>query len=216
MISVLLVDDHPVVRSGYQRLLDQDGGVQVVSEVASAAEGLRAFEHHRPDITITDLSMPEVGGLQLLGDILASHPRAKVLVCSMFDTPHLVQSALDLGAMGFVSKNASPDNLVSAVYAAHRDEVYLSDDIRARDHHHDDEKARVASLTPRELDIWRLLALGHTAAECAQVLQLSLKTVANNQTLIKDKLGVTTSAALVHLAQRHGVIQFTRDLPLKS
>lgn len=208
MIRVLLIDDHPVVRSGYQRLLDQDGGVQVVAEASQAGQGLLCFQEHQPDITITDLSMPEVGGLQLLRDLLNADPTAKVLVCSMFDTPHLVQSALDQGAMGFVSKNASPDNLVNAVYAAHRGEVYLSDDIRARHAHHDDEKARVASLTPREVDIWRLLALGHTAAACAEQLQLSLKTVANNQSLIKDKLGVTTSAALVHLAQRHGVIQF--------
>ena len=208
MITVLLVDDHPVVRSGYQRLLDQDGGVQVVCEADNALTGLQAFEHHRPDITITDLSMPQTGGLQLLADIRQRAPAAKVLICSMYDTPHLVQTALDQGASGFVSKNASPDNLVTAVYAAQRGEIYLSDDIRGRHHHHDDEKARVASLTPRELDIWRLLALGHTAAECAQALDLSLKTVANNQTLIKDKLGVSTSAALVHLAQRHGIIQF--------
>lgn len=208
MISVLLVDDHPVVRSGYQRLLDQDGGVQVICEAASAAEGVRAFEQLQPDITITDLSMPGVGGLQLLTDILKLQPQAKVLVCSMFDTPHLVQSALDLGAKGFVSKNASPDNLITAVHAAQRGEVYLSEDIRAKHQHTDDEKQRVASLTPRELDILRLLALGHTAAECAQALSLSLKTVANNQTVIKEKLGVNTSAALVHLAQRHGVIQF--------
>lgn len=208
MIRVLLIDDHPVVRSGYQRLLDQDGGVQVVCEASNAIEGLRLFETHRPDVIITDLSMPEVGGLQLLTDILLRDPRAKVLVCSMFDTPHLVQNALERGAKGFVSKNASPDNLVNAVYAAHRGEMYLSDDIRNKHHHTDDEKQRVASLTPRELEILRMLALGHTAAECAQILSLSLKTVANNQTVIKEKLGVSTSAALVHLAQRHGIIQF--------
>jgi DNA-binding NarL/FixJ family response regulator len=208
MIRVLLIDDHPVVRSGYQRLLDQDGGVQVVCEASHAAEGLRLFEAYRPDVTITDLSMPDVGGLQLLADILQLDPMAKVLVCSMFDTPHLVQNAMERGAQGFVSKNASPENLVNAVYAAFRGEVYLSDDLRDKHHHADDEKQRVASLTPRELDILRLLALGHTAAECAQALSLSLKTVANNQTVIKEKLGVSTSAALVHLAQRHGIIQF--------
>lgn len=211
MITVLLVDDHPLVRKGYQRLLDQDGGVKVICEAESAALGLQAFSTQRPDITITDVSMKGEGGLQLLTKILQIQSSAKVLICSMFDTPLIVQSALGLGAKGFVSKNASPDNLVSAVYTLHREGLYLSDDIRANLHSRGDERSRLSTLTPRELDIWRLLALGHTPAHCAEILQLSIKTIANYQTLIKDKLGVDTSTALVHLAQRNGIIQLVES-----
>lgn len=206
MITVLLVDDHPVVRAGYQRLLDQDGGVQVVAEADSAERGFESFVACRPEVTITDLSMPGVGGMGLLARVLAHQPSAKVVVCSMYDTPHVVNQALTRGACGFVSKNASPDNLVAAVYAAHKGETYLSDDLVARQVHQGQEQDRINSLTTRERDILRLLALGHTATQCAEQLALSLKTVANNQTVIKDKLGVNTSAALVHLAQRHGII----------
>lgn len=206
MISVLLVDDHPVVRAGYQRLLDQDGGVQVVAEADNAQHGMAAFVRCRPDVTITDLSMPGTDGMGLLAQLLAHQPTAKVLVCSMYDTPHVVHKALAGGACGFVSKNASPDNLVAAVYAAHRGDTYLSDGLVARHAQEGDEQARLDSLTLRERDILRLLAQGHTAAQCAERLNVSLKTVANNQTVIKDKLGVNTTAALVLLAQRHGII----------
>lgn len=218
MIRVLLVDDHPVVRSGYQRLLAQDGGVQVVAEADTAARGLQAFLTHQPDITITDLSMPGGGGLSLLDDIVRLQPQAKVLVCSMHDSPLMVDTALAHGACGFVSKNASPDELVNAVYAAQRGQRMPRQDLREQDTQAQLEQARVASLTPRERDIWRLLAQGLSAAECAQALQLSLKTVANNQSLIKEKLGVGSSTALVHLAQRHGIISspLTPATPLSS
>jgi DNA-binding NarL/FixJ family response regulator len=208
MIRVLLVDDHPVVRAGYSRLLEQAGGITVVAQVASGQEGYAGFVAHQPDVTVSDVAMPGTGGLELLRKIRLRDPLARVLMCSMYDSQTLVRSALEGGAMGFVTKNAPPDNLVQAVRDSMAGQPYLSEDLppgwlrEAKD----DSANRVASLTLRELEIWRLLALGHTAAECAQLLNLSLKTVSNNQTLIRDKLGATTSAALVHLAQRHNII----------
>ncbi len=208
MIRVLLVDDHPVVRAGYSRLLEQADGITVVAQVASGQEGYAAFVAHQPDVTVSDVAMPGTGGLELLRKIRLRDPLARVLMCSMYDSQTLVRSALEGGAMGFVTKNAPPDNLVQAVRDSMARQPYLSEDLppgwlrEAKD----DSANRVASLTLRELEIWRLLALGHTAAECAQLLNLSLKTVSNNQTQIRDKLGATTSAALVHLAQRHHII----------
>jgi DNA-binding NarL/FixJ family response regulator len=211
MIRVLLVDDHPVVRAGYSRLLEQAGGIAVVAQIASGQEGYAAFIEHQPDVTISDVAMPGTGGLELLRKIRLRDPVARVLMCSMYDSPTLVRSALDGGAIGFVTKNAPPDNLVQAVRNAMAGQPYLSEDLPPGLLHEaaDENADRVASLTLRELEIWRLLALGHTAAECAQLLNLSLKTVANNQTLIREKLGVATSAALVHLAQRHHIIDRT-------
>ncbi|PUE33506.1 response regulator transcription factor [Limnohabitans sp. Jir72] len=208
MIRVLLVDDHPVVRAGYSRLLEQADAIQVVAQAASVQEAYVAFLEHCPDVTISDVSMPGTGGLELLRKIRQRDPDARVLMCSMHDSPTLVRSALEGGAAGFVTKNAPPDNLAQAVLQVMTGERFLSDDLDPAllSEVADDESVLVAQLTLREIEIWRLLALGHTAAECAQLLNLSLKTVANNQTLIREKLGVGTSAALVHLAQRHHII----------
>ena len=209
MIRVLLVDDHPVVRTGYKRLLLQEPGIEVVAEAANADEGYQAFQMHLPDVTVTDVSMPGAGGLTLLQKILQRQADAKVLVCSMYDSPPLVQRALDSGARGFVSKNAEPEELVRAVQAVFLGQQYLSKglQIETLNGEFPQEAQRIASLSPREYEIFRLLALGNTIAECADVLCVSHKTISNNQTHIKEKLQVESMAALVHLAQRHQVIE---------
>lgn len=205
---VLLVDDHPVVRSGYRRLLEQDGDITVVGEAADVEQGHAAWVSLMPDVLVTDLSMPGAGGVELLRKVLARDSQARVLVCSMYDSAQMVRRALDSGARGFVSKNAPPDSLVAAVRAVDRGGRYLSADLSPSllNRAEQDEAERLAALSQREFEIFRLLAEGHSPAECARLLNLSPKTVANNQTQIKDKLGVATSAALVHLALRHGVI----------
>lgn len=207
MIRVLLVDDHPVVRSGYQRLLEHDGGIAVVAEAGDATDGYRAYVEHRPDVTVTDLALPGTGGVELVRRIVARDRQARVLVFSMYDAPLLVRRLLDAGACGYVTKNANPDSLVAAVHAAHAGRRYLSADLPARilDEDVNDEARLIATLNAREFEIFRLLAEGRSAAECAALLNVSTKTVANNQTRIKEKLGVRTLAELVHLAQRNQV-----------
>ena len=209
MIRVLLVDDHPVVRSGYHRLLEQAGDIVVIAEAGSAEAAYAAFVAESPDVCVSDLSLPGIGGLELLRKILARERGAKILIFSMYDSMQLVRRALDGGASGFVSKNAPPDSLVAAVRAVHAGQRYLSADISpvVLQRGIDDEVVRLASLSQREFEIFRLLADGRSLAECAQVLNISLKTVANNQTHIKEKLDVSTSAALVHLALRNGLIE---------
>jgi DNA-binding NarL/FixJ family response regulator len=214
MIRVLLVDDHPVVRSGYLRLLSQDPDIQVVAEASTADDGYQAYGVHLPDVTITDLSMPGVGGLGLLQKILAREQQARVLVCSMYDSAQVVQRALQTGARGFVSKNAQPEELVRAVHMVHAGQVFTSDGLKQQADHHvaHDEVKRIASLTAREFEIFRLLAQGQSVADCAAAMHLSQKTISNHQTQIKEKLQVATMAAMVHLAQRHHVIDSPADL----
>jgi DNA-binding NarL/FixJ family response regulator len=208
VIKVLLVDDHPVVRSGYLRLLSQEQGIQVVAEASNTEQGYQAYVQHEPDVTVTDVSMPGVGGLALLQKILQREPGALVLVCSMYDSAQLVHRAMQSGAKGFVSKNAEPDELVQAVKAVFAGEHYLSLGLEALETagEHDAEAQRIAELSAREYEIFRLLAQGHTVSDCAQLLHISQKTISNNQTHIKEKLQVESMAALVHLAQRHKVI----------
>lgn len=214
MIRVLLVDDHPVVRAGYLRLLSQDTDIQVVAEAPNAEEAYAAFVTHAPDVTITDLSLPGLGGLGLLQKILSREPQARVLVCSMYDTLPVVQRALQTGAKGFVSKNAQPEELVKAVHALYLGQAYNSEGSMLHDENREfsEESERIASLTAREYEIFRLLSQGHSVVESAELMHLSQKTISNHQTQIKEKLQVATLAAMVHLAQRHQVID-TNNAP---
>jgi len=208
MIRVLLADDHPVVRSGYLRLLDQAGDIQVIAEAGDADAAYAAFTAHQPDVVVTDLAMPVGGGLELLRRVLLRDAQARLLVFSMHDAAVLVRRALQAGARGFLTKASPPECLVDAVRELHAGRRYLgrelSPTLLERDPH--DEADRLAALSAREFEIFRLLAQGHSAGACAEALKLSPKTVANVQTAIKEKLGVVTSAALVHLAIRHHVI----------
>ncbi len=206
MIRLLLVDDHPVVRAGYQRLLEQAGDMRVLAQAAGADEAIAAFNAHAPDVTVTDLAMPGLGGLELIRRLLLRNAHARVLVFSMHDSAMLVRRAFEVGARGYLSKSSAPESLLDAVRRVHGGENYLSPDLPADLLQARTPPARLDVLTPREFEIFRLLARGESLAECAAVLKLSPKTISNHQTMIKEKLGVGTTAALVHLAIRHGVI----------
>ena len=208
MIRILLVDDHPVVRAGYVRLIAQDANLQVVADVGSANAAYEAFVEFAPDITVTDLSMPGVGGLGVLQKILLRQSDAKLLVCSMHDSPQLIQRVFQTGAMGFVSKNALPETLLHGVHEVYAGRIFNSESSVENSHvaTMQEELKRLASLTPREYEILRMLSQGHTVAECASLMNLSQKTISNHQTQVKEKLNIHTLAAMVHFAQRHGVI----------
>jgi DNA-binding NarL/FixJ family response regulator len=208
VIRVLLVDDHPVVRAGYGRLLEQAGDISVVAEAGDGDAGYAAFVTLAPDVVVTDLSMAGGGGLDLIRRVLLRDPDARILVFSMHEGALLVRRAMATGARGFVTKASAPECLVTAIYALHRGQRYLGPDLAASLLHADaaPEAERLAALSGREFDVFRLLAAGRTAAECARELNLSPKTIANHQTAIKEKLGVSTLAALAHLALRHRVI----------
>lgn len=208
MIRILLVDDHPVVRAGYVRLIAQDAHLQVVADVGSANAAYEAFLEFAPDITVTDLSMPGVGGLGVLQKILMRQSDAKLLVCSMHDSPQLIQRVFQTGARGFVSKNALPETLLHGVHEVYAGRIFNSEATsnNSPSLSLQEEFQRLASLTPREYEILRMLTQGHTVAECANLMNLSQKTISNHQTQVKDKLDIQTLAAMVHFAQRHGVI----------
>jgi len=217
-IAVLLADDHPVVRSGYASLLEQSGGLQVVAQAGDCDAAEAAWHAHRPDVTVTDLSMPGGGGLELIRRILAADASARLLVFSMHDGAPLVERALALGARGFLAKSSAPQDLVDAVRALHAGQRYIGAGLAAPRPGHDAhaEAGRLASLTPREFEVFRLLAQGHSVADCARLLAVSAKTVSNQQTLVKEKLDVETTAALVHFAIRHGVVDAAGGLGVRG
>ena len=205
-VRVMLVDDHPVVRAGYRRLLEHEPGLQVVGEhgdVATALHALDAAPDAAPDVIVVDLAMPELGGLELVREVHARHPATRVLVFSMHDTPAIVAEALRLGAAGFVTKGSAPEQLVRCVgQVGEGRDCVLSSDLAERqmnERQHAEEP-----LTAKEAAVLRLLAAGQSVPGIARTLGLSPKTVSNYQTMLRHKLGARTAIELLHCARARG------------
>ena len=208
MIRVLIADDHPVVRAGYQRLLELSGDIRVVADAGDGAAAYAGCIAHEPDVFVTDLSMPG-GGMELIRRLCLRLAGMQVLVFSMHDSAMLVRRAFEAGAQGYIPKSSPPQCLIDGVRALHAGRRYLAPELPAellQPQAPLAEGERLASLSAREFEVFRLLAQGHSAGECAAALNVSAKTVSNHQSAIKEKLGVATSAALAHLAIRHRVI----------
>lgn len=206
MIRIALVDDHAVVRTGYQRLLELEPDLRVTAEFATG-EAAYAALHREPqcpvDVLVLDLSLPGLGGLDLLRRLLVRWPALRVLIFTMHDSAAMVGQCLRLGAAGFVTKISSPDVLVDAVRRVARGEVVLSPDVMHAAKQADEPLH--AQLSARELDVLQGLLAGRTVEEIAVGLRLSPKTVANYQTEIRQKLGVGNTVELLRYAQLHGI-----------
>lgn len=204
-LRVRLVDDHAIVREGYRRLFESEPDIRIVGEHPDAESALQALARSNgadTDLIVLDLSMPGRSGLELLRHVSASWPQVQVLVFTMHDSASMADQALRAGAAGFVTKNADPALLLQAlrrVAAGERNVV--SPDVA------EPPAALPAppALAPREFEVMQLLLEGLSVDEIGRRLGLSNKTVANYQTTIRTKLGVTTSIELLHYAQRHGL-----------
>jgi len=201
-VKILIVDDHAIVRDGLARLLASDGDHQL-SQAASGREALILARTQRPDLIVLDLNLPGLGGLELLRRLIQAGA-AKILILSMHAEPLYARRALEAGAQGYVSKNAAPDELLAAVRKVAAGGRYVEAEI-AQDLALGAGAETLDALSPRELEIMRLLAGGASLAEIAAALGVGYKTVANTLTLIKSKLGVARTADLVRLAIETGV-----------
>ncbi|WP_127475977.1 response regulator transcription factor [Sulfurivermis fontis] len=203
-IRILLVDDHPVVRAGFHRLLEVNAGV-VVAEASSGEEAVQLYAATAPDVVVLDLAMPGIGGLETVRRILARDGEARILVFSIHDNEAMLSRALQAGALGYLTKQSAPAILLEAVHAVAEGRMYIDPDLvghalgGGRD-------GLLERLTPREFEVFRLLAEGHSVNEIANLLSISPKTAGVHHTRIMHKLEVKTSAQLVRLALRHGVI----------
>ncbi|HNJ08789.1 MAG TPA: response regulator transcription factor [Plasticicumulans sp.] len=207
-IRVLLVDDHAVVRAGFRRLLE-GCGVRVSAEADTGEAGYRAYVDAPCDVVILDLALPGRGGLETLRRLRARDAGARVLVFTMHDEPAFAEQALAAGALGYVTKSSSPEVLLDAVTRVARGERCLSPDIAERLAlaPSGGPQAAIEALSPREFEIFRQLAAGHSAAEIGERLALSAKTVANYGSQIRARLGVGSRAELARLAIRLGLIE---------
>lgn len=206
--TIMLVDDHAVVREGYRAVLQKQPGLRVVAEAADGAEAYRLFKETRPDLVIMDLSMEGIGGIEAIRRIRQWDAGARILVFTMHQNAAFAVQAIRAGARGYVTKTSPPAALLCAVREVLDGRIALSPDI---DHELalsrlGSEAAAADLLTAREFEVLRLLLAERTTEQIAATLHLSPKTVANMHYLIKCKLGVGTDIELVRLALREGLL----------
>ncbi|WP_316178669.1 MULTISPECIES: response regulator transcription factor [unclassified Bradyrhizobium] len=206
--TILLVDDHAVVREGYRSMLQKQPGLRVVAEAADGAEAYRLFKEVWPDLVIMDLTMPGVGGIEGIRRIRQWDRSARILVFTMHENAGFAVQAIRAGARGYVTKSSPPETLVRAVMDVLAGRIAISPDI---DHELalsrlSGERAAADVLSAREFEVMQMLLAERTTDEIASALHLSPKTVANLHSLIKDKLGVASDIELVRLALRQGLL----------
>ncbi|MGH2856854.1 MAG: response regulator transcription factor [Solirubrobacteraceae bacterium] len=205
VIRVVIADDHAVVRRGLRQLLEAEGGFEVVAEAGTTDDARRYVRGHKPDVLVLDLNMPEGSSLRAVPAIREEAPRTAIVVLTMQDEPAYAREALAAGVLGYVLKDAADAELVEAVRRAAAGDGYLNPRLGAR----------VAAAPPpgppdglseRELEVLRLIALGHTNAGIAERLFLSVRTVETHRSHIQHKLRLASRADLVRYALDHGLI----------
>jgi two-component system, NarL family, invasion response regulator UvrY len=212
-MKVLIVDDHPIVRAGLRRLLAADQTITAV-EAATGQEAIASFRESPPDLVILDLNLPGMGGLEVLGRLKTENPNVRVLVISMHDNPAYIARVLKAGAQGYVSKNAPPEHILEAIRRVAAGRVYIEHEM-AQELAFESLTASanpLYQLSPRDVEILRLLAEGHSLTEIAAAIGVSYKTVANHCSRLKARLATPRMADLIRLAISCG-LSF-RDAPL--
>ena len=210
MIKVLIVDDHAVVRSGLRMLLDAEKDIRVVGEAGNVGEAVLEARSGKPDVILMDVVMPGKSGIEGAPAVLKEAPDAKLLVLSMQDDPHYVREAFAAGASGYVLKEAADTEVVAAVREVASGARYVHPALGARLAAAEaEERARAESdpLSDREREVMRLLALGHTNQEIAQMLYISVRTAETHRAHIMQKLRLSTRAELVRYAIAQGLLE---------
>jgi two-component system, NarL family, response regulator NreC len=206
--TIVVADDHAVVRSGLRLLLDAEPELEVIAEAGDMPDAIRMVEAHRPAVLVLDLNMPGGSGLDAITTLSASTPESAIVVLTMQDDPAFARRALQNGALAFVLKEAADDELLEAVRTAAQGETYLNPRLGARMAREPVSSPEPADdLTDRERDVLRRIALGHTNAEIAGQLYLSVRTVETHRAHIQQKLGRSSRAELVQYALEHKLVQ---------
>jgi DNA-binding NarL/FixJ family response regulator len=200
-LKMILADDHAIVRSGLTLLLNSQLNYQVIASVTTGEELLIECQHDLPDLIITDLSMPGIGGVELIRRLLFKWPNIHIMVFSIYHNPYLVNRLIEMGIKGYVSKNNDTDIILAGITAVSQGKSYISPDINL----YTKREQSLSKLTARELDIFCCVAKGLSAKESSTKLYLSEKTIANNISLIKRKLNISNSIEIVHLAMLEGL-----------
>ena len=209
-ITVVLVDDHPVVRDGYRRLLEQVPDIKVVAEADNGEQGYDIYRKLSPDVLVLDINMPGIGGLETIRRVKAYNDKARILVFSMHSNEIMIQRALEAGALGYLTKQGGMGQMVQAVQQVARGRMYIdADHVTSLAHHKlaDNTVDPVRVLSGREFQLFKLMAEGHSVTDIANTLSISAKTVGVHHTNIMKKLGLQNASQLVRLAIMCNIIE---------
>jgi DNA-binding NarL/FixJ family response regulator len=213
-IRVILADDHALVRQGFRRILEDDPRISVVGEASTGLGAVKLAKETKPDVAVMDLSMPELGGIEASAEILKELPDTKILVLSMHSDPAYVRKAFDIGAKGYLLKNAIEVDLTRAVIALAEGGAYMSPGISnivieslKAGSFEDSSQDPYERLTLREKEVLQLIAQGKSNKEIAQLLSISVNTVAVHRAHLMETLGLHRTAELVLYAVRRGLVE---------
>ena len=208
-ISVMLADDHAVVRMGFRLLLQGTEDIKVIAEVETGEEAVHQYPLHTPDVLVMDLSMPGIGGLEALRRLIAKHPDAKILVLTSHDDLLHPRRVLQAGAMGYLSKRSAPEELIRAVRQVALGKTFIEAELAQQlaMQNVQGESNPVELLSPREFEVFLQLAHGKSVNEIAEQLFLSPRTVGTHLYNLKQKLNVTNPTEIVLMAIRAGLVE---------
>ncbi|MBK4716926.1 MULTISPECIES: response regulator transcription factor [Tenebrionibacter/Tenebrionicola group] len=206
MITVVLIDDHAVVRSGFAQLLNLEADIDVIAQFGDAAQALPWLLRSTPDVAVMDIAMPERDGLSLLRQVRARRPHFRAIILSIYDTPAFVQNAIEAGACGYLTKRCGPEELVQAVRSVGAGGHYLCAEALSAMRTAGQPVGALKALTPREREIFTLLVRGESVRRIADALTLSHKTVHAHRASILSKLQCATTIELVHFALENNLL----------
>jgi len=210
-ISVLIVDDHAVVRTGYEAYLSLSDKIGDIYESDCGETACQHYLKQRTDVVIMDLSMPGMGGLECIRRLISRDPLCKILVFSIHNEIVYAARSIKSGAKGYITKNSTPEKLVAAVCAIAKGQTYIdaemAQQLAINMATEESDESKIKSLSPREFDVFCLVANGSNSHEIADKLHLSYKTVCNHSTAIKEKLALKSIAEFTLLASRQGLIE---------
>ena len=211
MIKVLLADDHSIVRAGLRRIVEESGEMEVVAEAADGKEAIQLVRKAPPDVAVIDISMPGLDGLEVLSQLQASDPQLPVLILTMHEEGQYVVRAIEAGAMGYITKQSAPEQLVKAIRKVHSGYRYLTDEaaeaLALRIAKGGEGQSPLDSLSMRELQVLRRLAMGHTNREIASAYHISIKTVDTYRSRLLKKLALRNNADLSRFAIQNRLIE---------
>ena len=207
-LTLLLVDDHAVVRSGFKVLLQTWDDVDVVAEANSGEEALSLYTLHRPEVVVMDIAMAGMGGIEAIKRLMALNPQIRILALSAHEDSSYAKRALQAGALGYLSKRTAPEVLIDALRMVARHQRFIDPIIAQRmtNQRNDSDTHDIDKLSPREFEVFLLLAKGRSVLDISQALGLSASTVGTHLYKVKLKLRLNNQSELTLLAMRHGLL----------
>ena len=211
MIRVLLADDHSIVRAGLRRIVEESGEIEVVAEASDGREAILAVRKEKPDVAVIDISMPVLDGLEVITQLKSESPEVPILVLTMHEEHQYVVRAIETGAMGYITKQSAPEQLVKAIQRVHSGSLFLSDEaaeaLALRVAKGSKSQSPLETLSTRELQVLRRLAMGNTNREIAEAYHISIKTVDTYRFRLLKKLKLRNNADLSRFAIQNNLIE---------